>query len=456
MMLLCACRQDPTPEPIPENITFKSKIPVVMTGTEAEITNTFRTDYFRGDACVMDKDLALLSIAHARCDASVNLTAMRFDNLEKYENTGSNSDPDKCTYCFGHRSVDGYDLIVVVLEYIDYDVEWAGNLTIGNKETGKRSDHRGFDLATEWLYGKLKEYVGKNYNDSRLKFWITGYSRGGDLTDVLTCKIIERNEFNVRQSDIYAYAFEASSIIDADYVHEYQCIHNIVVDSDIIAAIPPAIEDWGLARPGSDVILKGDPDTINKGLKELAGDGASMPVFTQEEGEYNYSTPAEFLAVFLDILAEKGLDPVEGAASLRSREVFYETVQARMTYLLELATKDNMKVLRIMEEEIKAYYNEKGAIGLLSLLAQDGLYNFAKPILIKNQIEFVDDELKEGCSLVYSLAINTNLTTPLMSLLLDTSSPTYINTAHMDNLKYIVTSHYPAVIYVLVKDYAGK
>ena len=451
-MLLCACRQDP--EPIPDEITFKSEIPIVMTGTKVEITNTYKTDYFRGDACIMDKDLALLSFAQARCDISANLTAMRFDNLEKYENTGSNSEANKCTYCFGHRSVDGYDLIVVALEFIDYDIEWAGNFTIGEKEADKRSDHNGFDIATEWVYGNLKEYIDKNYRDSKLKFWITGYSRGGDLVNVLACKIIERNEFNVKQSDMYAYAFEASSVIDADYVHEYQCIHNIVVDSDIIAAIPPAIEDWGLARPGSVVYINGDYDTINKGLKELAGDEVSMPVFTAEEGKY--STSAEFLTFFVNMLAETGLPPVEDAASFRSRESFFGTIQSRLTYLLKLLMKDNRKVLGIMTEELKAYYDEYGAIGLLELLVEDALYEFTKPILEKNNIEFVDAELKDGCSLFTSLAVNENLIVPLTAFLLDTSSSTYIDEAHLNNLKYIVLSHFPEVVYVLVKNYAGK
>ena len=447
-MLLCACRQDP--EPIPDEITFKSEIPVEMTGTKAEITNTYKTDYFRGDACIMNKDLALLSFAQARCDITANLTAMRFDNLEKFENTGSNCDANKCTYCFGHRSVDGYDLIVVALEYIEYDVEWAGNFTIGKKEADRRSDHNGFDMATEWVYGNLKEYIEKNYKDSKLKFWITGYSRGGDLTDVLTCKIIERNEFNVKQSDMYAYAFEASSIIDADYVHEYQCIHNVVVDSDIIAAIPPEIEDWGLARPGSVVYINGDPDTINKGLKELTGEDVSMPVFTPEEGKY--STPAEFITFFVNMLAEKGQDPVEGAASLRSRETFYETIQERMTYLLRLLMKDNYKVFGIMKDELK----KKEIAELITLVSVEGkLYEFAKEVLTAHEIEFVDAELEDGCSLVYSLYINSNLTTSLLLFLLNTSSFS-INTEHLDNLKYIVLSHFPAVIYVLLKDYAGK
>lgn len=448
-LFLCGCSMEPEVEPQPQppadEISFTTTIPVMLNSTRLTLDCTYCTDYFRGDACVFDKDLALLSLAIAcpneRAEIPAAFTAMEFDTQSSFWN--DDTEINKCSYCFAHRTVDDYELIAVYVNWVDYDVEWAGNLTVGSKTEGVRADHEGFDLASQWVYDNLKTYVEENFKDRNLKIWITGYSRAAAITDALACKIIEKKELKVKQSDLYAYSFEAPASIDEEYVKEYQCIHNIVSQADIVAALPPAA--WGMARPGVAVDITADRDTINGYLSQLFGEGVQMPVFTPDETYY--TTPTELVTFIMDTITEKGKEPSEAPAGCRDRETYVTTVQPRLTYLTKLFMKDSKKALGLVKDALMKKQEEEGMWALLALLSGDGFYEFVKPVLDANNIEYVDAELKEGCSLISDIAQNGNILTAAML---------FADEAKSNSAKYTAACHYPEVFYVLLKNYQNQ
>lgn len=471
VLLFCACKQDQKPADV---INFKSEIPIEMTGSFLEISCTYKTDYFRADSSDFSKDLALLSFAVSRSDIRNVFTAMGFDTQTGYVN--DDTDYNKCSYYFGHRNIDGFDFIAVSINWSAYGVEWAGNFCVGEKIEGVRSDHKGFDLAAEWVYDNLLDYIETNFGDNKLKIWISGYSRAAALTDKLACKVIENKELNVSQSNLFVYAFEPSSSIDSEYESPYTCIHNIVNGSDIVASMPPS--NWNLIRPGNEVVNIGtNPDTLNQYLTDIVGEGVSMPVFTPDPG--NYDTPDEFLAFFIRKMTEQedvalaanfidlidnrqtdsGHEPISAdlrnylnslsssasPAGFKDRETFVGTVQDHLTYLLQLFMKDSKKGLIVLIDAIKALIEDKGEAYLLTLLTGDEFYRFTSDAFTKNNIPFDDEELKANCSLATALGSNGKLVSALLSFVIDEDK--------LNNIKYIVLSHYPEVIYALLKNY---
>ena len=432
ILFLCACRQEPNPPA--ERITITSEIDVMLKSGSMEIQNTYKTDYFRGDACLFDKDLALLSFALAaltsRNNAIDTLNAMSFDNLR--QNWNDEGKINGCSYVIGHRTVDNYELVAVYVNGTGYNVEWAGNFTLG--ETG---NHEGFDIAAKEVYEALKEYVAMYYPKKNIKFWITGYSRAAAIADVVAYNIIEEKDLNTRQSDLYVYAFEAPASIAKDKAKAYQCIHNIMAETDVIPAIPPLA--YGLSRPGVELKMASDPDTVNARLHEYVDQGIAMPTFTAGD---DYNNPSEFLTYFIDGILSKSSNPT--AASFESREKYYSSIQVRIVYLTEVLEKNNSAGLRAL---IK--YIEDNRASLFSIfmrwISEDGFYSDLKEILTSCHTEYADSELKNACSILPSLYLNENLDAFLIGFVADTDK--------RNNVMYITCCHYPEVCYALLKGY---
>ena len=469
VLFFCSCGQDQEPKDV---ITFKSTMPVVMTGSSIDITNTYRSSYFTSDSGTFNKDLALLSFAMTRADVNDAFSKMQFDTRFSYEN--SDDYMNRCSYFFAHRTVGDNDLIAVVVNWSGYNVEWAGNFQVGEKKEGERSDHNGFDLASEWVYDNLLEYIDTYFKDRNLKIWISGYSRGGAIVDSLAFKVIENGEINVSQDNLFVYAFEPSASIDEGFEEPYSCIHNVVNAPDVIASTPPA--PWNFARPGVDTDISTDPDTLNRYLEEVVGKGVSMPAFTPDPD--NYKTPYDFLVYFMNLVTEQesatldanyidlidekqtdnGYEPIssglrtylsslptsESPAGFKDRETFVSTVQDRLVYLLNLFMKDSRKGLQVLSKAISDLIKEKGEAYLLTLFTGDEFYNLTSDAFRKNNVPFDDEELKTNCSLAAALGANGKLISALLSLVMDENK--------LNNIKYIILSHYPEVIYALLKN----
>lgn len=430
LLFFCACSQEPSAD----RIMFHSEIDVLLKSSRKRILNRYETAFFNEDARDFDKDLALLSYALAASTSADNavktLKTMRFDNLVQHWNDDSNI--NGCSYVIGHRKANGRNLVAVYIRGIGYSVEWAGNMTIG--ESG---NHAGFETAAAEVYSALKDYLNVYCPEGNFKLWITGYSRAAALTDVLAYSIIRQEEIQIEQKDLFVYAFEPPASVSSDIIAgEYPCIHNIFVESDIVASIPPA--GYGLSRPGTDIKMQSSVNRVNAALHKYVGPDVDMPEFTP--GGDNYSDPATFLEYF--IKGVTGTATESYAASLESRETFYSTIQTRLTYLTEVLMKNNRAGLSALMQYISDNKDQLITI-FFRWIADDGFYNDLKPILDSCGTEYVAPDLQTACSLLPSLYLNANLDIFLLTLEADESM--------QNNAMYIVSCHYPEVCYALLK-----
>lgn len=462
-LFLSACKQDPpappTPTPKPDEVTYSSQISAMVVDRSITVENTYKTDYFRVDSSVFNKDLALLSAPMAFSstldEVKADLAAMYFDDICDYANDGK--DVNACSYTLGHRAVDNYELVAVHVYGMNYGSEWSGNLNMGTA-SDCNGDHLGFNLAAGTVYAALKDYVGENLAGKNLKIWIIGYSRAGAISGVLACDIIEGNELKVEQKDMFVYTFEAPVSISTQRVQQYACIHNIVVDADIVPHLIP--ESYGITRPGHDYVLDADPDYADACLHSIIGEDANMPEFTPDSGSTpKYNTPAEFVSYFIDALVNAKA-PEAGIPSLETRDTYVATIQNRARYLAEVLMKDNMAGAGALAAYVKEVIQDfvKAFSLVVVWTSEDGFYGGSteydydikglKQILDESMIGYDDAKLKASCSLLSDLKKNDDL----LNLLTGIAAGEELR----NNVIYTVTCHYPGVVYSILKHYGEK
>ncbi len=443
ILFFCACEEEP--EPSGDVLEFSSEIYVLLSDGKKEISNRYESDFFRNDSRVFDKNLALLSYALAASTSPENavktLGSMWFDNLEQHWN--GDDDINGCSYVIGSRKVGDSNLVAIYIKGIDYNVEWAGNLTIG-----ALGNHAGFETAAAEVYAALKEYLAANNLNDNLKIWITGYSRGGAITDVLAYDIITKKEVAIQQENLFVYAFEPPASLSSNAIaEEYQCIHNFYAESDLIPSIPPAITsaDYGLSRPGTDLKTDSSVDRVNGFLHQYVDPDVSMPAFTAGafvSGD-SYTNPAEFLACFIKGVTSATEDAT--AASLENRDKYYSTIQNRLPYLVKTLMKNNRAGVNALIEYITIHKDELMTI-FFRWVVGDGFYEDLAPILDSCGTEYVASDLKAACSVLPSLYLNIKLDAFLLNIAGDDSM--------ISNVKYIISCHYPEVCYALLKGYS--
>lgn len=459
LLLFCSCEDSSSRREAPGDVVvFNSNISVFMNSTEKTLTNTFKTEYFCRDAREFDRELAMLSLPVAspsdRDTAMSNIVAMGFDNIQYYWNT--DEFPLLCSYIMGHRTVDEYDLIVVYLNFVNYDVEWSSNLVIGAS-----GNHEGFDIGAQQVYMALKRYVNRYYSGNKLKLWLTGYSRGGGLSDALAFKILDDKEagvrvLNVADKDMYAYSFEAPATV-LKTATKYDCIHSILVDTDLIAALPPAIEstaDYGLRHPGNVVSLNGDPDDLNNLLHKHISPDLSMPVFTKSTDIPNLDASFQNPVEFADFFIQKLVDPVPGQTEydnhFKTRDSFHEKIEPRLAYLLQVL----MRQKRAGLGGLTAFFSGKTREDLLVIFAkwiqEDGFYKDLYPILDERSVIYYDAQLREACKILPTIYSSVTSYYILNYIILPIGMDNIM--LLKDNLLYIVYSHCPEVFYVLLKE----
>lgn len=159
-----------------------------------------------------------------------------------------------------------YILVPVAVRGQGYEAEWYSNTTIGT--TGEA---KGFADSADSIFTQLQAYIA-NYNledaiaKGKVKFWITGYSRGGAVANLTAKRVIEAycsGTSDATNNQVYAYCFEApkggvNSALQLD-IEKYYCIHNCINPVDLVPFVAP--EEMGFLRYGVDHYVPGNPET---------------------------------------------------------------------------------------------------------------------------------------------------------------------------------------------------
>ena len=244
--------------------------------------------YFAHSATNYDSHLATLSILMSKF--SMNPGSPDTYNDTKWYNAQSNrvkgffekigfdsfianddykSQPDFDTIGVGaaKKTVGDYTVIGVAVRSGGYFREWSNNVYLGD---GSQSDymHEGWYNAANKLISHVRKYIDLNGINGKIKLWMSGFSRGGAVTN-LAAGLIDNhlndstyisNKVTLTHDDLYAYTFEAPQGANVEsktvkYPHDelYNNIYNVVNPNDLVTKV--AMKNYGFTRFGIDKII---------------------------------------------------------------------------------------------------------------------------------------------------------------------------------------------------------
>ena len=182
------------------------------------------------------------------------------------------------------KEFSGYTLIAVAPRSGGYYSEWANNMHLGD---GSQSDymHEGWYNAANKMLDFIVDYVADNQIVGRVKLWLTGFSRGGAVTNIaaglLDCRLnsgekIFDNASLIRE-DVYAYTFETpqganvnSKTVAPPKDAVYGNIFNVINPNDVVPKV--AMSEYGFTRFGVDKYVTTkfyDPDNYEENRRSF-------------------------------------------------------------------------------------------------------------------------------------------------------------------------------------------
>ncbi len=378
----------------------------------------YSDDWFSEDPEVRNDELALMSmqLVGSVMDDKENGSGAKLLKSLGFSDIGffgfESEDPDDCAYIYGKKKVGGDTLIAVAIQ--SYALEstikmkgWIQNFTVNGDDAS--GEHEGLSKAAESVLGKIAAL--SDGADGKVKYWITGHSRGGAITDLLSAKLPDALSARGKTADIYGYTFEAPAVVDADLVSDqskYGYIHNYSCSDDIVTMVPPA--DWGMTLYGVRHELKTE-ETDAKLNEELEKLGSSAKL--DEEDVLGDYTAEYIIGKLLSRIPERKdytrqLTDTVTTSDGQSKTLEY-TPQGTFVRLMEVLFGDDRisteGIADRMEEAepaldayIRAYLTEKGKLegdegkaNTYYYKAAEELCKFLKPE--EGKLPFDEDEL---------------------------------------------------------------
>lgn len=187
-----------------------------------------------------------------------------FTNLDVYYPSPTRN---SIGYAIGSKTIPTGDggrksLILVAVRGGNYKTEWAGNFMIGTGEfaDGIAGDlHEGFSRAAEQVEDGLASYLrwgkGEGFLLDDCTVWITSYSRGAAVTNLVAKRLDDGNIEGLGTDNVYAYCFACPQNSRASNLtaSKYNNIFNIVNPLDFVTMV--AMSDWDYGRYGQTVYL---------------------------------------------------------------------------------------------------------------------------------------------------------------------------------------------------------
>ncbi len=205
------------------------------------------------DEKIYDKNVKNVKNLFGKCGFVVDGADSTFQQQNYDIKTGT----DTIACSFANKKIGDSTLVAVAVRSGGYGAEWASNLTLGLS-----GDHAGFDDASSKVYKYLADYVNSRNITGKVKFWITGFSRGGAAANLLAAKldnaIDSHPTINYTKDDIYAYTFATpAGAIKSNNPHskKYNNIFNIINFHDLVPLVAPSQTGWSFDRYGITKVL---------------------------------------------------------------------------------------------------------------------------------------------------------------------------------------------------------
>lgn len=406
------------------------------TSDDKEVNINYKFDYdlkdFDKDATTFNKSIALLSFAKEMLAVSTDkmntyYTQLGFDDIYYSDGFIEEIDKESIGFTIAHYDAGSYHLIDVATNGMGYKKPWANNFVLGLD-----GDADGFVIAAEQVIAGIKNYISK-YTNKPLKLWISGYSRTGAVSDIVSYRLIDDNTF--LEKNLFAYTFEAPQAVSTKNTKQYNSIFNILNSGDFVTHIAPS--KYGLKRIGRDI------DLANKNIDNWLNNidkSIGLPAFTADEAYSNESELVEYVLSELSN-AEKTISPYVG---LDTREHYVKYHQDYLSYLVGLFIGLKTSTLYGLVDKL----SNSGIGELFALLAEDGLYMFMKPVLDEHGEQYEDAKLKSSLNKAQALFENVPAVfTLIISIAL---SEEFAN-----SFIRCVSFHRPDVVLVSLYNYEG-
>ncbi len=141
----------------------------------------------------------------------------------------------------------------------------AGDEWYSNFEIGYTAEHSGFAKAADRAELRLGDYVFTHAIGREPSFFLTGYSRGGAVANILSKRLCDR--YGLEQVVAYTFASPATTI--SRRTNRYGTIFNLVRSEDFFTRVP--LRNWGYTRYGKTVSLSGHGDMTAR-YRAMTGD----------------------------------------------------------------------------------------------------------------------------------------------------------------------------------------
>ena len=398
--------------------------------TGYDLTFSYDDAYFKASAKTYNDDLKMLSFAGALAATTVEQAAGFYLSMG-YDNAVASPDyaaptADSVEYYFAHKHIDDFELIAVTSVGFKYGAEWANNLLVGLE-----GDHQGFNEAGEKLYTALKTYIQENYANKTVKVWATGYSRAGGLANVLSHKILSKNELGITQDTLYTYTFEAPRALTEEHAIAYENVFNFVNKCDLVTKVAP--EAWGLFRCGVDV------EIYSAAVDQLVYDFDNqiiLPTFSCYETDPYQSFPE-----YVDWTLGKLLEPINEddnpdaiPYAIDTRTHFVEHEQETLRYVVPL-------FMSMTDDQLSAlvtYFKGLSFLDLATLMGDGGgekLYELLTAFFDQQSITYDATKLHDACINLQAFVFKGY---PIL-LTIVTGNGSRILDMHMPEVAYVLT-----------------
>lgn len=341
-----------TPVSPAKEITFTYTAPVK--GGEYQDVCYYSDSYFSHSATEFDLSLATMTMALAftACGAeSTNAapykTPAYYANQPKNVaqlmkdigmaeedivcNEGFQTKPtmDSIGVIAGSKKVGDATLIAIAVRGSSYYAEWGSNFKVG-----KSGNHQGFKKAADDALAFVTKYIKDKKIKGKVKFWVTGYSRGAACANILASYLdnmkVKASGLKYTNRDVYAYTFESPrGAISTNLPKslKYSNIFNIVNPNDPVSYLAPGT--FGFSRYGVDKFLP-TQETLGPEYASLEAKMVDRYYALDEfkTGEVLDYTITDDQAYFLERLAPKLMSGVFGNRSLYYKE--YQNIVSKM------------------------------------------------------------------------------------------------------------------------------
>ena len=265
------------------------------------------------------------------------LTKMEFEDVETNKYYKTEKHENSVGVCVGHKNIiqDGnsYTLLAIVPRSAGYKQEWAGNFTIGDGDI-----HEGFKSARDEILRFVKQYIIENEIGGNIKVWISGYSRGAAISDMLGGFFAGGgidyfdNVVSITPEDVYCYTIGTPRTIKDGLDKNIEL--SVSANRDEDEYIDDTKGEEFIYTKGGNVEVG---DTIYGGLRNLISSSDSFPLLPPEEWGFTHYGNC--------------IDPQEGLSSV---EDALEELKSISEYVYDIYTEDDdLKELKLKTFDLK-------------------------------------------------------------------------------------------------------